>query len=125
MAARSELLIAYGKSVWPPPCTTFLHKNVYGVSALVDGTPKIMELTTDLDKDLVQIPCVTQPALSFLKLLCVFRPESIAPLPNGFIRDGNATFSQKVFNISQAQTETMVQPHSVTDDGRRKSVSMV
>ena len=84
-----------------------------------------MELTTDLDKHLVQLPGVTEPALSLLKLLRIFRPESIAPLPNGFIRDGYSRFGQKVFNISQAQAETMVKQNSMTDDGRRKSVSMV
>ena len=84
-----------------------------------------MELTTDLDKHLVQIPGVTQPALSFLKLFRIFRPESIAPLPNGFIRDGYSTFGQKVFNISQAQAETMVEPDGVTNNFRGKAVTLV
>ena len=74
---------------------------------------------------LVEIPGVTQSALSFLKLSRIFWPEPVAPLPNGFIRDGNATFGQKVFNIPQAQAKTIVQPNCMTDDGRRKSVSMV
>jgi len=64
-------------------------------------------------------------ALSFLYRPGVFRPEAIAPLPNGFVGDGNSTFGQKVFHIPQAQTEAMVQPNRVTDDCRRKSVFMV
>jgi hypothetical protein len=96
-----------------------------GQAFLVDGSPKIMQLTADLNEHLVEIPGVTQSALSFLKLSRIFRPESIAPLPNGFIRDHNSTFGQKVFHIPKAQTEAMIQPYCVTDDERRKSVSMV
>ena len=92
---------------------------------MVNGPPKITQLAADLNEYLVEIPGVTISALSFLKLSSVFRAEPVAPLPNGFIRDGNPTFDQKIFNISKAQTEAMVQPHRMTDDGRRKSVSMV
>ena len=46
-------------------------------------------------------------------------------MPYGFIRDGNSTFSQKVFHVAKNQTEPIIQPDGVTDDGRRKSVSMV
>ena len=97
----------------------FLHQNVNGVSILIDGPPKILELAPDLNDHLVEKPGVTQSALSFLKLSRIFWPESVAPLPNGFIRDGNATFGQKVFNIPQAQAKAIVQPNCMTDDGRR------
>jgi len=125
MAARFDLLIAYGKTLRCCLVTTFLHQNVNGVSILVNHPPKILELAPDLDEHLIEIPGVTQSALSFLKLSRIFWPESVAPLPNGFIRDGNATFGKKVFNIPQAQEKAIVQPNCMTDAGRRKSVSMV
>jgi len=59
MAARSDLLIAYGKAFGCRLVTAFLHKNVNAVSVLVDGSSKIMQLTTDLDKYLVEMPDVT------------------------------------------------------------------
>jgi hypothetical protein len=84
-----------------------------------------MQLTTDLDKHLVEIPGVTTSALSFLQLPSVIRPEPVAPLPNGFIGDDNSTFGQKVFHVSKTQTETVIQPNCVTDNCRMKSVSVV
>jgi len=41
------------------------------------------------------------------------------------MQDGNSALGQKVLHIPQAQTEAMIQPNSVTDYRRRKSVSMV
>jgi hypothetical protein len=67
-----------------------------------------MQPTVDLNEHLVEIPGVTQSALSFLKLSRIFRPESIAPLPNGFIRDRNSTFGQKAFHIAKAETKPMI-----------------
>jgi hypothetical protein len=100
--------IAYGKSVW---LTAFLHQNINGVYVLIDCPPKITKLAADFDEHLVEIPGVTQSALSFLKLSSAFRPEAVTPLPNGFIRDNNATFGQKIFYIPKAQTKAMIQPN--------------
>jgi len=126
MVPRVGPLIAYGKKSFRCRLvTTFLHQNVNGVSVLVYGPPKIMQLAADLDEHLVEIPGVTHSALSFFQFPGIFRPKSVAPVPNGFIRDGNATFVQKVFHIPKAQTEAMIQPNGVTDDCRMKSVSMV
>jgi hypothetical protein len=103
----------------------FLHRNIKGITVLVYSSPKIMEFASDLDEHLVKMPGVTQPALSFLKLSRIFWPESVAPLSNGFTRNGNSTLGQKVFHIPKAQTEAMTQPNRVTDDCRRQWVSVV
>jgi hypothetical protein len=125
MVAGAGCSIVCGKTLGRRLVPAFLHQNVNGVSVLVGGPSKIMEFAADLDEHLVQIPGVTQSALSLLKLSRIFRPESVAALPNGFIRDRNSTFGQKIFHIPKAQTEAMIQPNCVTDDGRRKSVATV
>jgi len=53
-----------------------------------------MQLTVDLNEHLIELASLTQSALSFSLLPPVFQLESVAPLPNGLIRDGNSTFSQ-------------------------------
>ena len=51
--------------------------------------------------------------------------EFPAPSSDGFIRDNNSAFGQKIFNITEAQTETMIDPYGVADNFRRETVSVV
>ena len=55
----------------------------------------------------------------------VFWPEPITPLPDGHIGNRNSTLGQDVLDISEAQTEAMVEPDCVADDFWRESVSVV
>jgi hypothetical protein len=68
---------------------------------------------------------VTLPTLSFLKLSHIFWRESVAQLPNRFIRNGHSTLGQKVSHIQKAQTEAMKQPNCAADDCWRESVFVV
>ena len=43
----------------------------------------------------------------------------------GDFRNGDTPLGQKIFSVSKAQTEAMVEPDSVTDDLWRKPVSVV
>jgi hypothetical protein len=49
----------------------------------------------------------------------------LAPLPNGFIGDRDASFGEEFFHFTEAQTKTMVQPDGVTDNFRGKTVTVV
>jgi len=49
----------------------------------------------------------------------------LAPLPNGFIGDSDASFGEEFFHFTEAQTESMVQPGGVTDNFRGKTVTLV
>jgi hypothetical protein len=46
-------------------------------------------------------------------------------LPNGFIGDGDASFSQEFFDFTKAEAESMVEPDGVTDNFRGKPVTLV
>ncbi len=52
---------------------------------MIDGTPEILPLSLDGDEDLVQVPCVTETALSTLQSTSVFRPELDASKSDGFV----------------------------------------
>ena len=51
--------------------------------------------------------------------------ELLAPMADRIVRDLNAALGQEDFNISEAQRESVVQPHGVANDLRRESVSTV
>jgi hypothetical protein len=42
-----------------------------------------------------------------------------------FTTDGDASFSEQIFNIAMAQVESIVKPDGVTDDIVRESVTLV
>ena len=44
---------------------------------------------------------------------------------NGFIADRDSAFSEKIFDISAAQIEAIIEPDRVTDDIRWKSVAFI
>ena len=47
------------------------------------------------------------------------------PRANGFVADGDSTFSQEIFYISMTEIESVIEPDCITDDFRRESVAFV
>ncbi len=95
------------------------------VTVLVNRTPEILALTVDCDEDFVQEPRISESTLSALQRPCVVGAELPSPLPNGFVRHDDAQFGQQIFDIPEAQTVSVVQPHCVADDVRRKAMPKV
>src|SRR5262249_50063811 len=46
-------------------------------------------------------------------------------LSDGFVADDDPTLCHEVFHISEAQAKSVVEPNSMADDIRRKSVSAI
>jgi len=46
--------------------------------------------------------------------------EGFAPVPDGFVRDGNAALGEEVFDVAEAQGEAIVKPDSVADNRGRE-----
>ena len=63
--------------------------------------------------------------MAFLVFAGVIRSKLLAPLTNGFIRDGDTPFSQQLFNLTEADTESMVEPDGVADDFGWETVALV
>ena len=55
----------------------------------------------------------------------VFDADLQTPLSNGLVADYDPALCQRVFNISEAQAESVVEPNSMADDFWRKSVSVI
>ena len=79
----------------------------------------------DQHEHLVQEPRISESTLTSLQPPSVVGAKLSAPLPNGFVRHDDASFGQEVLDISKAQAVSVVDPHGVTDDVRRKAMPQV
>jgi hypothetical protein len=51
------------------------------------------------------------------------RPKVSGPVPDGFVRDGDAALREDVFDVSEAQGEAVVEPDRVADNRGREPVA--
>jgi len=112
---------AFGRTL----IATGLNKNIDHVSVLVNGAPEILPLTLDIHEEFIQMPNVTQSALSSPEPSGIFGPELPTPLPDGLAADCDPALCQEVFNISQAQAESVVAPNGMAYDLRWESISAI
>jgi len=77
------------------------------------------------DKHFVDMADVTPSSLSSFELPRVLGSEFLAPLSDGFIRDGDPTFGQEFFHFTEAEAESIVEPDGVTDNFGGKTKTAV
>jgi hypothetical protein len=92
---------------------------------LIDGSPQIVLLPFDRDKDFVDVPWLTEATVSFLDCAGIVRPEFPTSCSYGFIGDGDATFGEEFFHHTKAGAEPMGEPDGVTDDFRGEPMALV
>ena len=102
-----------------------LDEDVDQVAVLIDRTPEILPLAVDRNEDLVQVPRVSEAALSSFEIPRVIRTEFQTPLPDGFVRNDDPALREQVFDIAKAQAEPIIVPDGVTDYFGRESMSAV
>ena len=71
------------------------------------------------------MPCVTLLTASAPKGARVGRTERQAPLPDGLVGDGNVPLGQQILDIPEAERESVVELHGMTDNLRRESVAAI
>jgi hypothetical protein len=79
----------------------------------------------ELNEDLVNEKSIAIATVISAQSAAVLRSESIAPKSNGFMRDGDRSLGQEIFDISMAQIEPEIEPDSVSNDFWRKSVALI
>ena len=84
-----------------------------------------MLLAIDLYEDFIDEERVTITTMLSLQPPGVNRSKLDAPESDSFVADGDATLSKKVFNISMAQVESVIQPNCIADDIGRESLTLV
>lgn len=102
-----------------------LHQHINDIAVLIDRPIQIVSLSLNGHKDFVDVPHITQPLLALCEFSSLVRPKLLTPLANGFIGHRDSTFSQEFFHFTEAETESMIQPYSVTNNFRGKSVASV
>ena len=103
----------------------FGHQDVESVAVLIDSTPEIELLSLNLHEDFIDVPSIAQSALLSSDRPGKLRPKLQAPEPNCLVRDADTTLGKEILNITEAEREPMVEPNSVTDNLRRKSLASV
>jgi hypothetical protein len=58
-------------------------------------------------------------------LIGVLLAKLATPLADGFVGHPDATFTEELFHIPEAQTEPKVQPHGVANNLYRKAVILI
>ncbi len=110
------------------PVTLGVHENVDHVAVLVDRPPQLVRPPLHGDDQFVQVPRVAHPSSVAPKRTGRRRAAGLTPRSNRLLGDGHAPhapLSQEILGLSNAQTESGVEPDRVPADLGRKSVSRV
>ena len=105
--------------------TSLLCEDVDHITILIDGSPKIMDLPEDGDGGFVDTPGVAERALSALEPSAEIGTELQIPAANRLVRYLNTPFGKDIFDISEVQVESMIQPDGVADDFGRKPAAVI
>jgi len=88
---------------------------------LIHGTPEILLLAVDSNEDFVQVPNIAEATLTPFRFSGIIRTELLTPDSNRFIGDDDSTFGEEIFDISEAQAETVIGPDGIADDFWREN----
>jgi len=102
-----------------------LNQHVEDLTFVIDSTPKVHPLAGDPHYHLVQMPSIARPRTMPLQPPRDHRSELEHPAPYRFVGNVEPTLGEEVLNVSIAQREAQVEPHSMLDDNWRKAVAAV
>jgi hypothetical protein len=91
----------------------------------IHGSPQILASAMNRDENHVEEPPVARRSLSPLHRASVGRPESLTPLPGGFIGDDYSTLSQQILDMTKTQAEPMIEPGGLADDRTIKWLPLI
>ena len=87
-----------------------MNEDIYCVTVLVQGTPETVVPPANRDEDFVYIPDVAELPLALFHRPSIRKSELAAPLPDGFVRDGDLAFYQQVLYVPETQSEAVIVP---------------
>ena len=65
-------------------------------------------LSVDSNEDFVQVPNIAEAARTPIEFLGIVGTELLTPASDCFLRDDDSAFGEKIFDVSEAQAETML-----------------
>jgi hypothetical protein len=87
-----------------------------GQALLVYGSPQVVLLTTDLHEYFIDVEGVTVATMLAFQTTGIDSSELDAPEADCFPTDGDASFSEQVFDITVTEIKSIVEPDCVTDN---------
>ena len=81
---------------------TALNQHIEHDTVLVHGAPKILNDTVDPDEHFIEKPFVARSGAPASNPFREARAEFHAPTAHGFVRQGDASFSQHQFDVAEA-----------------------
>ena len=96
--------------------TPWMHQEVEYDAMRVNRSPQPMALAFDLALYLVQLPFVTRVCTPSPQSRCLGWAELGALGADRLVSDGHSALSQQLLDVTQAQAESLAEPHRMADD---------
>ena len=96
-------------------CSLSMYEDVNYIAILIIGTPKIMDLPANGNGNFAHMPTAAELAFTTLESSADTATELQTPAVNRLVRYLYTPFGEEIFNISEAQVESMIEPDRVTD----------
>ena len=88
--------------------STLGNQNIDHVPILIDCSPQVVALASDLYEQFIDVPDVAEPSLFSAQRSGVGRSEFLTPVSDRFVGDKDSSLCKQVFYVSKAQGEPMV-----------------
>ena len=102
-----------------------LNKDVEDNAVLIDGALEIVLHSLDPDEHFIHVPLVPGPGSAAAQAIGKTLAEFLAPPPHCLIGDHDAPLGQEQLDVTQAEAEHVIQPHSMADDLGREAMAVV
>ena len=126
---QRQLTLPFQQLAKEPFCTlhllSLLNENVRYIPVLADHTPTIPPLASGRHDHLVEILAVSATSKARLDTPSELRLKPRAPLTNRLVRHLYAALGEQVFDVTQTQRKTMVEPLGAGNGERWKQVTAV
>lgn len=100
-----------------------MNQDVDQASILIHSPPERVASPLEVHDELIKVSDVSQTPLFSPESPAVEWAEPLELLPDGLMGHDDSSYSQKFFDLSVAQRESVVQPNGVAGDFRGKTVS--
>jgi hypothetical protein len=94
LARHAGLLTTFRKTFCSIFVFAFLNQNINFIIILIDGPPKVMQNTVDLDKHFIKILGIAQLPSALPEMITIHLTEFITPISDGLVTNGNTSCCQ-------------------------------
>ena len=82
-----------------------LNQDIQHIPVLIDRPPVRVPFAIDGEEDFIQMPRIARSRTPASQLVRILLPKLLAPVPQGFMRQGDTTFRYQLLDIALAQAE--------------------